>query len=74
MSIKYRRDNGKEPFREDVDELVGQCLSGQIVDDVTEEEISAAFDRGDEVYYRQWLTTISQLDLTDKLTWIRKSG
>ena len=53
MSIKYRRDNGKEPFREDVDELVGQCLSGQIVDDVTEEEISAAFDRGDEVYYRQ---------------------
>jgi hypothetical protein len=49
MSIKYRRQNGTPAYKEDVEELLRQYRNKEIADDVTEEEIRAAFDRGDEV-------------------------
>ena len=49
MSILYRRINGKEPFFEDVDEMTTQVRGGLVRDNVTVDEISQAFDRGDEV-------------------------
>ena len=51
MSIKFRRESGREPYREDVNDLIQQCRNNEIVDDVTEEEIATAFDCGNEVSF-----------------------